>query len=67
MISITKGLAPGEVVVVDGVDKLREGAAVELIAPTTGAPAGAAAGTAAGAPPDQAKGRHAPGGRAPKK
>ena len=30
-IAITKGLAPGEVVVVDGIDKLREGARVELV------------------------------------
>jgi multidrug efflux system membrane fusion protein len=34
--AITKGLAAGEVVVVDGVDKLRDGSAVELISPQTG-------------------------------
>jgi multidrug efflux system membrane fusion protein len=40
-IAISKGLAPGEQVVVDGVDKLREGAEVELVSRTTGAkPAG---------------------------
>jgi multidrug efflux system membrane fusion protein len=38
MIAITKGLAPGDVVVVDGVDKLREGTAVELVSRATGAP-----------------------------
>jgi multidrug efflux system membrane fusion protein len=38
MIEITKGLAPGDVVVVDGVDKLREGSAVDLISQATGAP-----------------------------
>ena len=38
VIAITKGLAPGDVVVVDGVDKLREGTAVELVSRTTGAP-----------------------------
>lgn len=37
-IVIEKGLKPGEVVVVDGVDKLREGAAVELVSRDTGAP-----------------------------
>ena len=35
------GVAPGEVVVVDGADKLREGARVDLIAKNAGAPAGA--------------------------
>ncbi len=39
VIAITKGLAPGEVVVVDGVDKLREGSAVELVSREAGAPA----------------------------
>ena len=38
VIEITKGLAPGDVVVVDGVDKLREGSAVDLISQATGAP-----------------------------
>jgi multidrug efflux system membrane fusion protein len=37
VIVVSKGLVPGDVVVVDGVDKLREGSAVELISPTTGA------------------------------
>jgi multidrug efflux system membrane fusion protein len=31
--AITKGLAPGDMVVVDGVDKLREGSNVELVQP----------------------------------
>jgi multidrug efflux system membrane fusion protein len=35
-VAITKGLAPGEVVVVDGVDKLRDGAPVELVERSTG-------------------------------
>ncbi len=38
MIDITKGLAPGDDVVVDGVDKLREGSAVDLISQAAGAP-----------------------------
>ncbi len=37
-IMIAKGLAPGEVVVVDGVDKLHEGSAVELIGRSGAAP-----------------------------
>ena len=36
---VSKGLQPGELVVVDGVDKLREGAAVELVSPAATAPA----------------------------
>ncbi len=36
MIAVTKGVNPGETVIVDGVDKLREGAPVELIARSTG-------------------------------
>ncbi|MFI5336007.1 MAG: MdtA/MuxA family multidrug efflux RND transporter periplasmic adaptor subunit, partial [Opitutales bacterium] len=40
-IVITRGLTPGEVVVVDGVDKLREGSAVELVSRDNGAPAAA--------------------------
>ena len=31
MVTITKGVAPGDIVVTDGVDKLREGSAVEII------------------------------------
>ena len=42
-IVITKGLAPGEVVVVDGVDKLREGSTVELISRDPATPAAAPA------------------------
>jgi len=37
--AITKGLVPGDVVVVDGVDKLREGSPVELISGDTATPA----------------------------
>jgi multidrug efflux system membrane fusion protein len=36
VIVITKGVSPGDVVVVDGVDKLREGSQVELIASSDG-------------------------------
>ena len=45
LIAITKGLKPGEVVVEDGVDKLREGSAVEVIthAADSAAPAAAKA------------------------
>lgn len=39
VIEVTKGLKPGEVVVVDGVDKLREGAQVELVSRDAGTPA----------------------------
>ena len=56
MIAITKGLAPGAVVVVDGVDKLREGTAVELVSRASGAP------VAPGAPaPGATKGSGGPG------
>ena len=58
-IAISKGLSPGEVVVVDGVDKLREGSAVELVTPTTGA-----AGTTASAP-DKPAGRRGRDGTRP--
>lgn len=44
LIIVSKGLVPGDVVVVDGVDKLRDGSAVELVSGTAGATAGAAAG-----------------------
>ncbi len=44
LISISKGLAPGELVVVDGVDKLREGSTVELVGREAGGTP-AAAGT----------------------
>ncbi len=40
-IVINQGLKPGETVVVDGVDKLREGSALEIVARTTGATPGA--------------------------
>ncbi len=47
-ISITQGLAPGETVVVDGADKLKDGAKV-LVRQGTGGGGGAAAGQAPGA------------------
>jgi multidrug efflux system membrane fusion protein len=59
-IEITKGLAPGELVVVDGVDKLREGSPVELVARTTGPGAGAAAPAS-----DKAAGKHSHDGTRP--
>jgi multidrug efflux system membrane fusion protein len=44
MIVVSKGLVPGDVVVVDGVDKLREGSTVELVSRTAGAPGAPATG-----------------------
>jgi multidrug efflux system membrane fusion protein len=41
VVAISQGLAPGDLVVVDGVDKLREGSKVELVSRTTGAPGSA--------------------------
>jgi multidrug efflux system membrane fusion protein len=46
VIVVSKGLVPGDVVVVDGVDKLREGSAVELVSRTAGATGAAGAGPA---------------------
>jgi multidrug efflux system membrane fusion protein len=57
--AITKGLAPGEVVVVDGVDKLREGSAVELISPQSGPTANS------GAKPEGAGDKSKHGGKRP--
>jgi multidrug efflux system membrane fusion protein len=50
-IVISKGLKPGEVVVVDGVDKLKDGASVELVSRDTGAPAPAKGGPRTGKRP----------------
>lgn len=47
-VAIDEGLAPGEVVVVDGTDKLREGAKVEVTGARDAAPAQSAAGGAQG-------------------
>ena len=44
MIVVSKGLVPGDVVVVDGVDKLREGSTVELVSRTAGATGAPASG-----------------------
>jgi len=50
--AITSGLAPGDLVVVDGADKLREGAKVELITrDATAAPAAGAKGPRGNRPP----------------
>ena len=61
LVAITHGLVPGETVVVDGIDKLRDGAAVDLVA-ELGKTAGGAR-----AAPDSAKpeGRHSPEGARP--
>ncbi|SDS65522.1 membrane fusion protein, multidrug efflux system [Opitutus sp. GAS368] len=50
-IVINKGLQPGDVVVVDGVDKLKDGAAVELVSRDTGVPAAAKGGPRTGKRP----------------
>jgi len=56
VITVTKGVAPGEIVVIDGVDKLREGSKVEIVSRD-------AAGPAAGAPKRGDKsGKRPPGG-----
>ena len=60
LIAITKGLAPGDVVVVDGVDKLREGSTVEISSPTTGATTPAAA-----SGPNRPAGKRGSGGTRP--
>ncbi|WP_295388810.1 MdtA/MuxA family multidrug efflux RND transporter periplasmic adaptor subunit [uncultured Thiodictyon sp.] len=55
--AVADGLKPGELVVVDGTDKLREGAKVELGSrdgPAAGQAKGPASGPAADAPPGQA-------------
>ena len=59
VIVVSKGLVPGDVVVVDGVDKLRDGSAVELVSRTAGATG------AAGAAPDKPSGKRGPGGARP--
>ena len=51
VIVVTKGLVPGDVVVTDGVDKLREGSTVELVSRTAGATG------AAGSGPDKPTGK----------
>jgi multidrug efflux system membrane fusion protein len=52
LVAIDSGLAPGERVVTDGLDRLREGAKVEVTQPagSKGAPAGGSAPKGAGAP-----------------
>jgi multidrug efflux system membrane fusion protein len=62
-IAVTAGLTPGETVVVDGADRLHEGAKVELVTPSAPAPAGQAG--AAGAPPPGAGGRQRRAAAAP--
>ena len=55
MVVVSKGLAPGEVVVVDGVDKLRDGSTIELVSRITGTTG------AAGSVPDKPSGRRGGG------
>lgn len=62
LIVIAKGIAPGELVVVDGVDKLREGSTVELISRDASAPA-----SAAGASKWNKNGKRPAGGAIPAK
>jgi membrane fusion protein, multidrug efflux system len=67
--AITSGLAPGDLVVVDGADKLREGAKVELItrdAQAAPAPGGARRGKGGDRPPSGKGGERPPGGNPPK-
>ncbi|AMP16137.1 MdtA/MuxA family multidrug efflux RND transporter periplasmic adaptor subunit [Collimonas pratensis] len=54
--AIDKGIATGETVVIDGIDKLKEGAKVEPV--SRGGPAAAAAGSADAAGADAHKGGH---------
>jgi membrane fusion protein, multidrug efflux system len=60
-VSLTQGLSPGETVVVDGADRLKDGAKVLLRQSSTGAPAGAGQGQPS-APRGQGQGgrRHQP-------
>ncbi len=53
--AVTKGIAPGDVVVTEGVDRLREGRVVSLIAGDSAPPAPPAAPTAGGAPDSSKK------------
>jgi membrane fusion protein, multidrug efflux system len=46
-VSVTRGVTPGELVVVDGADKLKDGARIQLRASSAGAPAASGAGAAA--------------------
>jgi multidrug efflux system membrane fusion protein len=59
LIVVSKGLVPGDVVVVDGVDKLRDGSTVELVSRTPGASG------AAGPVPDKPAGKRVGGGARP--
>ena len=59
LIVVSKGLVPGDVVVVDGVDKLRDGSTVELVSRTAGATGAAASG------PDKAPVKRGPRGSQP--
>jgi multidrug efflux system membrane fusion protein len=59
LIVVSKGLVPGDVVVVDGVDKLREGSTVELVSRNAGAVGAPAAG------PDKPSGKRGPAGAQP--
>lgn len=60
VIAISSGLAPGEIVVVDGIDKLREGASVEVISHDASAPA-----NATNSPKHGKSGKRPPNGTSP--
>jgi multidrug efflux system membrane fusion protein len=62
MTEVTSGLQPGERVITDGVDRIREGAKVEVVQPGAGAPGGP--GTRGGNRGAAGKG-HAPGSDGP--
>jgi multidrug efflux system membrane fusion protein len=62
-VQVTSGIAPGEMIVIDGQDKLQEGSRVE-VRPETGAGAGAGSHKGQGnAPATPAKRAPAAGGR----
>lgn len=57
-VAVNSGLTPGETVVVDGADKLREGANVELITPNTAVSAGKTPAASETPPKSASGGRH---------
>jgi membrane fusion protein, multidrug efflux system len=65
-IAVTQGLKPGELVVVDGADRLKEGAKVLVRSPTGAAPAGAGAAAAGAGGESAVQGKHpqSPAGQA---
>jgi multidrug efflux system membrane fusion protein len=55
---ITKGVSPGDVVVVDGVDRLKDGMKISIASGGTGGTAGATSGAAGGGAGQPAPGKH---------